>query len=459
MAYAVTYYQRHVLLISTCMHLSRETEMQSSDNKMAMAYPLVIVLCLEFLTGCTYKCNQPAQLPTLPKSDHQEADIHGVWLATVYGLDWPSSSTLSTQTNQFRIQKQKRALTDKLDNLVRIGINTVFFQVKPDGTALYNSDLLPWSEVLTGMTGQYPGYDPLAFMLEEAYKRGLKVHAWLNPYRVAMNASPETATALKATLRSSPASVYALHPDWIRIANSRFVLDPGLPEVRNWIVSVVTELVRNYPVDGIQFDDYFYYETPDSQLDDDAAYRLYGHGFADKASWRRNNTLLLVQQVSQAIKSLKPQVAFGVSPAGIWRNAVDDPRGSATQGSWPEYDTAYADTRLWVAQGLLDYIAPQLYWPFGRQTVRYDVLAKWWSNIVRYSHTRLYIGVALYKVGCQSQVEPDWAIEGGVPELKRQLDLNDALPGISGTILFREAYLSQPQTAVAVNYLSHRWVH
>lgn len=408
--------------------------------------------------SCTHKCNQSVQIHTmLPKSELQAPDMRGVWLATVDGLDWPAPSTLSAQTDALRIQQQKKALTDKLDNLIKIGINTIFFQVKPDGTALYCSNLLPWSEVLTGVIGQYPGYDPLAFMLEEAYKRGLKVHAWLNPYRVAMNTQPETTAGLKATLHSSPTSVYALHPDWIRIASGRFVLDPGLPAVRNWIVSVVTELIRNYPVDGIQFDDYFYYETSDSRLEDDASYQLYGQSFADKASWRRNNTTLLIQQVSQAIKSLKPQVAFGVSPAGIWRNVADDPRGSATHGGNPEYDTAYADTRLWIARGLLDYIAPQLYWTFGRQIVKYDILAKWWSDLVRYNHTRLYIGIALYKVGCPSQVEPDWAIEGGVPELKRQLDLNDVLPGVSGTILFREAYLSQPQTAVAVHYLSHRW--
>ncbi|MCR3755630.1 MAG: putative lipoprotein YddW [Sodalis sp. Psp] len=426
-----------------------------SNNRMTRW--LVIVFCLKFLLGCTHKCNQVPFLPTPPKSKSQAPNMRGVWMATIDGLDWPASYTLSARTDTLRIQQQKKALTDKLDNLVTIGINTVFFQVKPDGTALYHSDLLPWSEVLTGMISQYPGYDPLVFILEEAHKRGLKVHAWLNPYRVATNTRPETIAALKATLHSSPASVYALHPDWIRIASGHFVLDPGLPEVRNWIVSVVIEIVRKYPIDGIQFDDYFYYETPDSQLDDDASYRLYGHGFSEKSNWRRNNTLLLIQQVSQTIKFFKPKVVFGVSPAGIWRNVADDPRGSATQGGRPEYDTAYADTRLWVIQGLLDYIAPQLYWPFGHHIARYDVLVKWWSDVVRYSHTQLYIGVALYKVGYPSQAEPNWSIKNGVPELKRQLDLNDALPGVSGVILFREAYLSQSQTAAVVNYLTHRW--
>lgn len=416
---------------------------------------LVIFFWLGCLAGCGHK--RSAELPPPSISKPQAPEMRGVWLSTLYGLDWPASSTLDAQSDAPRIRLQQNALTAKLDNLVRIGINTVFFQVKPDGSALYRSALLPWSDVLTGTVCQDPGYDPLAFMLEEAHKRGLKVHAWLNPYRVAMNTLPETAAVLNATLRSSPASVFALHPDWIRTAHGRYVLDPGLPDVHNWIVSVVTELVKNYPVDGIQFDDYFYYETPDSRLDDDATYRRYGQDFANKADWRRNNTLLMIQQVSQAIKSLNAHVAFGISPAGVWRNAVDDPRGSATQGGGPAYDTAYADTRQWVQQGLLDYIAPQLYWPVGRQIVRYDVLAKWWSEVVRPTHTRLYIGVALYKIGSPTKAEPDWGVADGVPELRRQLDLNDALPEVNGTILFSEAYLSQPQTAAAVDYLKRRW--
>ena len=128
--------------------------------------------------------------------------------------------------------------------MVKTGINAVYFQVKPDGTALWRSNILPWSEVLTGTVGQDPGYDPLAFMLQEAHRRGINVHAWLNPYRVSMNTRPQTIDALNHTLRSPPASVYALHPDWIRTANERFVLDPGLPDVRNWITGVVAEIVK-----------------------------------------------------------------------------------------------------------------------------------------------------------------------------------------------------------------------
>lgn len=414
---------------------------------------LLVIICSLGILGCSPEPESDKR----PEPPIAVEPMRGIWLATVSGLDWPPQASLKTQTDADRILMQKKTLTDALDDMEKTGINTVFFQVKPDGTALWHSGILPWSGMLTGIVGKSPGYDPLAFMLKEAHQRGIKVHAWLNPYRVSMDTLPETVDALMNTLHASPASVYALHPGWIRTASGRFVLDPGKPEVRAWITSIVTEIVKNYPVDGIQFDDYFYYETPQSPLDDDATYGQYGKNFSDKANWRRNNTLLLIKQVSAAIRALKPDIEFGVSPAGVWRNKADDLQGSDTQGGGPSYDTAYADTRQWVELGLLDYIAPQLYWPFARKIVRYDVLARWWSDVVRSTPTRLYIGVALYKVGTPSDTEPDWAIEGGVPELKRQLDLNDALPEVDGTILFRQDYINQQQTGEAVTYLKNRW--
>ncbi|PLP19003.1 hypothetical protein CWN01_26065, partial [Klebsiella pneumoniae] len=234
------------------------------------------------------------------------------------------------------------------------------------------------------------------------------------------------------------------------------VLDPGIPEARDWITSIVAEVVQNYPIDGVQFDDYFYTETASSPLNDNETFRRYGQGYASKGDWRRHNTQQLIAQVSTTIKKLNPNVEFGVSPAGVWRNRSHDPAGSDTRGA-AAYDESYADTRSWVQQGLLDYIAPQIYWPFARDAARYDVLANWWAEVVKPTHTRLYIGVALYKVGEPSKNEPDWTVDGGVPELKKQLDLNETLPQIQGTILFRENNLNQPQTRQAVNYLRSRW--
>jgi uncharacterized lipoprotein YddW (UPF0748 family) len=394
--------------------------------------------------------------PPLTKPQRSLEPVRGVWLATVSRLDWPPMASVNVSSSATRISQQQKALTDKLDNLKRLGINTVFFQVKPDATALWKSKILPWSDTLTGKIGEDPGYDPLQFMLDEAHKRGMRVHAWFNPYRVSVNTKPGTVTELNNTLSQHPSSVFVLHRDWIRTAGERFVLDPGIPEVRDWVASIVAEVVENYPVDGVQFDDYFYTESPGSTLNDAQTFREYGQGFASKADWRRHNTEKLIEQVSQTIKKLNPEVEFGVSPAGVWRNRSHDPAGSDTRGA-AAYDESYADTRRWVQLGLLDYIAPQLYWPFARDAARYDVLAKWWADVVKSTNTRLYIGVALYKVGEPSRKEPDWTVNGGVPELKKQLDMNESEPHINGTILFREDYLNQPQTQDAVTYIRNRW--
>lgn len=416
------------------------------------------------LASCTSK--PPASLvtplppvakhPLADKSQQNNAPMRGVWLTTVSRLDWPPLNSVNGSSPAVRIQIQQTALTDKLDKLKSLGINTVFFQVKPDGTALWPSKILPWSDMLTGTIGMDPGYDPLQFILDEAHKRGMRVHAWFNPYRVSTNIKPSTAAELNRTLSLNPASVFVLHRDWIRTSGDRYVLDPGIPEARDWITSIIAEVVARYPVDGVQFDDYFYTESAGSALNDASTFRQYGQGFSSKADWRRHNTQLLIEQVSHTIKQLNPNVEFGVSPAGVWRNRSHDPAGSDTRGA-AAYDESFADTRRWVQQGLLDYIAPQIYWPFARDAARYDVLAKWWADVVKPTKTRLYIGVALYKVGEPSKNEPDWTVSGGVPELKKQLDLNDSIPQISGTILFREGYLDQPQTRDAVSYLRHRW--
>ncbi|MBA7801443.1 glycoside hydrolase family 10 protein [Citrobacter freundii] len=418
----------------------------------------VLVGSMLLLGSCSSEPPAPkiSPQPPLTKAQRSQEPMRGIWLATVSRLDWPPISSVNISSSAIRISQQKKALTDKLDNLKRLGINTVFFQVKPDATALWQSKILPWSDTLTGKIGEDPGYDPLQFMLDEAHKRGMRVHAWFNPYRVSVNTKPGTVTELNNTLSQNPSSVFVLHRDWIRTAGERFVLDPGIPEVRDWVTSIVAEVVENYPVDGVQFDDYFYTESPGSALNDSQTFRKYGQGFASKADWRRHNTEKLIAQVSQTIKKLNPEVEFGVSPAGVWRNRSHDPAGSDTRGA-AAYDESYADTRRWVQLGLLDYIAPQLYWPFARDAARYDVLAKWWANVVKSTNTRLYIGVALYKVGEASRKEPDWAVNGGVPELKKQLDMNETEPHINGTILFREDYLNQPQTQDAVTYIRNRW--
>ena len=253
-----------------------------------------LTACALLLVSCSSK--PPKSLvtppPTASKPTQQANEpMRGIWLATVSRLDWPPVASVNGRDAQDRIAMQKQALTNKLDKLKHLGINTVFFQVKPDSTALWSSKILPWSDMLTGNIGEYPGYDPLQFMLDEAHKRGMKVHAWFNPYRVSTNTKPSTIAALNRTSSLHPSSVYVQHPEWIRIAGDRFVLDPGIPQVRDWITQVVTEVVAHYPIDGVQFDDYFYTESPGSELNDAQTFRQYGQGFASKADWRRHNTI------------------------------------------------------------------------------------------------------------------------------------------------------------------------
>lgn len=444
-------------------HKSMKTNSCNSPLKTKIKKSGALMAAALLLASCSAKKPESVVTPLPPVAKYQpvtkskdQGPVRGVWLATVSRLDWPPVASVNVSSPTLRVRLQKEALINKLDNLQRLGINTVFFQVKPDATALWPSKILPWSDMLTGKIGEDPGYDPLQFMLDEAHKRGMKVHAWFNPYRVSTNIKSSTVAELNRTLSHNPASIFVLHRDWVRTAGDRFVLDPGIPEARDWITSIVAEVVSRYPVDGVQFDDYFYAESAHSTLNDAQTYQKYGRSFASKADWRRNNTQKLIEQVSRTIKQINPNVEFGVSPAGVWRNRSHDPSGSDTRGA-AAYDESYADTRLWVQQGLLDYIAPQLYWPFARDAARYDVLAKWWANVVKPTHTRLYIGVALYKVGEPSKKEPDWMVNGGVPELSKQIDLNESLPEINGTILFRENNLNQPQTRQAVDYLKTRW--
>ena len=232
-------------------------------------------------------------------------EMRGVWISSVYNMDWPQ-----TKNN---ITAQKKEYTDLLDKLKSVGMNTVIVQIRPKSDALYKSSINPWSEYLTGTQGKDPGYDPLVFLIDEAHKRGMEFHAWLNPYRITTSGTDTSKLA-----SNNPA---VLHPDWVvkhSISNGEaLIYNPGLPEVRQYIVDTVKEIVTNYNVDGIHFDDYFYR----SGIDDDKEYKMYGNGMS-KDDWRRENVNTLLQEVKTCIKSIKPNVKFGVSPSGIWKNKL-----------------------------------------------------------------------------------------------------------------------------------------
>ena len=338
-------------------------------------------------------------------------EMRAAWISTVYNMDWPK-----TKNN---ISKQKQEYIEMFDKLKAIGINTVVFQVRPKSDALYNSSINPWSDVLTGTQGKNPGYDPLAFAIEEAHKRGMELHAWFNPYRVTTSGTDINKLASNNQAR--------LHQDWLLEYNSgsskALMYNPGLPEVRKHIVDTVSEVVRNYNVDGIHFDDYFYRDG----MDDDNTYKKYGNGL-NKGDWRRENVNTLLREVKSAIKSIKPNVEFGVSPSGIWRNKSSDPTGSDTRG-FEHYSKSYADSRKWIREGLIDYIVPQIYWTIGYSAADYSKLVSWWSNEVKGYNVDLYIGQGVYRQGGSDSLNI-------ASEIKEQINLNRKYSEVKGSMYF-----------------------
>lgn len=379
------------------------------------------------------------------------------WVATVLNLDWPSKASSQIENDSERVKHQKRELVRMFDEASEHGINAVIFQVSPAADAFYKSEYLPWSSYLTGTLGKDPGFDPLRFAIAQAHKRGIELHAWLNPYRVSMDVRAATRKELQNSSSDSPSSVYKTKPEWVGVSAERYVLDPGIPAVRQWVTNITAEVVQKYDVDGIQFDDYFYYETQGSPLKDDKTFKRFGTKFSNKYDWRRYNTYTLVQEISDRIKLIKPHVRFGISPGGVWRNKVDDPRGSPTQAGKTNYDGDFADTRAWVKDGLIDYIAPQVYWSSGRKDVPYGSIVRWWADTVRGTKADLYIGMALYRAGSESRSEPEWFSGNGVDEIRRQLELNAALPEVKGSILFRQGFLSDPKLKSVSDYLKNSW--
>ncbi|MEZ7129117.1 glycoside hydrolase family 10 protein [Nonomuraea sp. AD125B] len=340
--------------------------------------------------------------------------MRGMWIASVVNINWPSKQGLTAD-------QQKAEYLAWLDLAVQRGLNSVFVQIRPTADAFWPSPFEPWSEYLTGKQGQDPGYDPLGFAVEETHKRGLAFHAWFNPYRVSMQADPA---------KLHPDHPGRKHPDWIVPFGGKLYYNPGMPEVRKFCQDAMMDAVTRYDIDGLHFDDYFY-PTNTTAFDDSAAFAQYGAGFPDLAAWRRNNVDLMVQEMQQRVLQAKPEIAWGISPSGIWRNKGTDPLGSETNGG-QSYDNLHADTRGWVKKGWLDYIAPQLYWYIGQPPADYSKLVPWWSDVASGTRTLLWIGQAAYKAGDPAQAA-EWQAPG---ELSRHLTLNREHPEISGDIWY-----------------------
>ena len=346
-------------------------------------------------------------------------EMRGVWIATVVNIDYPSVNTADDNT-------LKADWIRLIDKHKAMGINALFVQIRPMADAFYKSSLVPWSVYLTGKAGNPPnnGFDPLTFMIQAAHERGMEFHAWLNPYRASMD-NPVVANFAEN-------HVLKAHPDWCIFYNKRYLMNPGLPIVRAHIVDVVSEIVRNYDIDAIHFDDYFYpYKNGSEVLNDDTTYQAYKGPFTNIEDWRRNNVDLLIYNLSKAIKQIKPRVQFGISPFGVWRNGNIDPEGSDTRAGLTCYDDLYADVRKWLREGWIDYVVPQVYWTMGFQIAEHERIVRWWA--ANSAGKPVYVGLGAYRVGQASNREQNWSDPSEIP---RQIRLSRTVQNVKGSVYF-----------------------
>jgi uncharacterized lipoprotein YddW (UPF0748 family) len=350
---------------------------------------------------------------TFSQSLISKREFRGAWIATVTNLDWPSFGS--------SVQKQKDDLIALLDQLAFDGINAVILQIRPECDAFYQSPYEPWSYWLTGNQGSppIPFYDPLQFAVEEAHKRGMEIHAWFNPYRAERSVG-------NYSLASNHVSIQ--HPDWSFIAGSLKMLNPGLREVREWNVKVITDVVRRYDIDGVHMDDYFYPYPPNAITNQDyATFTADPRGFTNIADWRRDNVNLLIKMIYDSIQQVKPWVKFGMSPFGIWKNGV--PSGISGLDA---YSTIYCDAVQWLQAKTIDYITPQLYWGYGGGQ-DYAKLQPWWATQLNGRH--FYPGLATYSVSANT--------------LCRQIRQGRELNNAQGSIQFRASNIIDNRGGIA----------
>ena len=345
--------------------------------------------------------------------------FRGAWIATVANIDWPSTEAVGNDS------LQKAEMVWILDSLESLGINAVIFQVRPTADALYQSEYEPSSHWLMGKQGDSLTYDPLAWTIEQAHERHMEVHVWLNPYRVNL-AKTDTSTICAD-------HIWRKHPEWFWEYNKQWYFNPGLDVTREWICTIVQDIVYRYDIQAIHMDDYFYpYPAGGKPLPDVETYKKYPRGFDNIEDWRRDNVNRAIQEISATIHECKDSVQFGISPFGVWRNASVDSTGSKTTAGITNYDDLYADIRLWIREGWIDYVLPQLYWEIGKKAADYETLAHWWANEVRGTNCKLYIGMAPYRLEGAKKDSP-WGIGN---EISRQMKLNRTIPEISGECFY-----------------------
>ena len=367
--------------------------------------------------------NVSHSLPEIPR------EFRGVWIATVANIDWPVAGTDSWE-------KQKKDYLALLDYYKELHFNAVIVQIRTAGDALYPTKLAPWSKYLTGQQGTAPKTqeNPLNWMIDAAHQRGLEFHAWLNPYRATMDLN---------TAGLNPNHDFHKHRKWMLKYGSKWYYDPGLPEVKTHLLQIIDEVVENYDIDAIHFDDYFYpYREPNLEFPDQASYLVYKKPGQSKDDWRRQNVNELILALSQTIKSKKPWVQFGISPFGVWRNKSKDPKGSPTQAGQTNYDDLFADVLLWMKNRWIDYLIPQLYWSMEHRLASHRILADWWSN-TSYG-IPIYLGNGPYKIRDDSDVA--WK---NPEELINQVHYGRTLPQVQGNSFFSAKSIFQKNKDVA----------
>ncbi|MGR3810072.1 family 10 glycosylhydrolase [Jiulongibacter sp. NS-SX5] len=362
-------------------------------------------------------------------TNEKKREFRGVWIASVANIDWPSKKGLSSA-------EQKAEYVKLADRMADHKLNALLVQIRAATDAFYLKSPEPWSEWLMGEQGKSPSplYDPMDFMINQTHERGMEFHAWLNLNR---------GMHKKATSVTEDHLIYK-RPEWFLTYDGYKLFNFGLPEVRQYIRDVVMNIVREYDVDGIHFDDYFYpYKVNGQELNDQEAFRKYGSGFTSIEDWRRNNIDLIIKDISESITREKPWVRFGISPFGVWRNKRDDPAGSETRGGQPSYDYLFADTKKWAQEGWIDYIAPQIYFPFEHNLVPFATLTDWWAK--NKGEANLYIGHGMYRVDAASTQQP-WRDPN---QMARKIDYLRYSQSTSGSIYFSAKHFEMNKLGVA----------
>jgi len=318
-------------------------------------------------------------------------------------------------------ERMQQTLAYQLDELQKDGVNAIIFQVRPECDALYPSKIEPWSRFLTGRQGEAPNpyWDPLQWMITECHRRGMELHAWINPFRAKTKGTKELAANHVAVREPMRCFSY----------DNLFILNPGVPENRDYICSVAADIVSRYDIDGIHMDDYFYpYPVKGEHVPDGEQFRTYSNGITDIGDWRRYNVNLFIEQFYRTVKDIKPWVKVGISPFGIYRNKKNSPVGSDTNGT-QNYDDLYADILLWVNNGWLDYNVPQIYWEIGNKAADYETLIRWWS---RYASNRpLFIGEDIERTVKHGDPQ-----NPNLNQLPAKMRLHRELPAVKGTVLW-----------------------